>query len=107
MSKRVKYEMDPANPKALTKAQKAELKALAAKADDEIDYSDIPQTPEGFWANARRNPYYRPIKQQLTLRLDADLIGWFKKHARGGRGYQRDINQALREFIEAREKKAG
>jgi hypothetical protein len=37
MSKRVKYEMDPANPKALTKAQKAELKALAAKADDEID----------------------------------------------------------------------
>jgi uncharacterized protein (DUF4415 family) len=107
MSKRVKYEMDPANPKALTKAQKAELKALAAKADDEIDYSDIPQTPEGFWVNARRNPYYRPIKQQLTLRLDADLIGWFKKHAQGGRGYQRDINQALREFIEAREKKAG
>ena len=107
MSKRVKYEMDPANPPALTKAQKAELKALAAKVDDAIDYSDIPPTSEGFWVNARRNPYYRPIKQQLTLRLDADLIAWFKRQARGGRGYQRDINQALRDYVEAREKKAG
>src|ERR1700754_5188798 len=105
MSKRVKYEMDPANPPALTDVQKAELKALEAMADGEIDYSDIPPTPEDFWVNARRNPYYRPIKQQLTLRLDSDLVAWFKQHAPAGRGYQRDINQALREYIEAREKK--
>lgn len=107
MNKLVKYEMDPANPPTLTEAQKAELKALEAMPDDQIDYSDLPPTPEEFWANARRNPYYRPIKQQLTLRLDADLVAWFKRRALDGRGYQRSINQALREYVEAQEKKVG
>ena len=107
MSKLVKYEMDPADPPALTEAQKAELKALEAMSDDQIDYGDIPPMPDGFWTNARRNPYYRPIKQQLTLRLDADLIAWFKRQTQDGRGYQRNINQALREYVEARERKAG
>ena len=76
MKKLVRYEMDPANPPPLTEAQKAELKALEAAADDQIDYSDIPPIPDSFWLNARRNPYYRPVKQQLTLRLDADVIAW-------------------------------
>lgn len=107
MSKRVKHEMDPVDPPALTEAQKDEMKALEAMSDDQIDYSDIPPTPESFWANARRNPYYRPVKQQLTLRLDADLIAWFKRQTQDGRGYQRNINQALREYVETREKKVG
>ena len=106
MKKLVRYEMDPANPPPLTEAQKAELKALEAAADDQIDYSDIPPIPDSFWLNARRNPYYRPVKQQLTLRLDADVIAWFKRNADGGRGYQSNINQALREFVEAQESKA-
>ena len=42
---------------------------------------------------------YRPVKQQITLRLDADIIAWFKAHALGGRGYQTDINGALREHV--------
>jgi uncharacterized protein (DUF4415 family) len=46
--------------------------------------------------------YYRPIKQPVTLRLDADILAWFKKQ---GRGYQTRINRALREFVtEARKK---
>lgn len=107
MSKLVKHELDPANPPALTAEQKAELEALAAMPDERIDYSDIPPAAEGFWTDARRNPYYRPVKQQLTLRLDADLIAWFKRQAPDGRGYQRDINRALREYVEAHERKAG
>jgi uncharacterized protein (DUF4415 family) len=36
---------------------------------------------------------YRPIKRQVSLRLDADVLAWFKQ---GGRGYQTRINRALR-----------
>jgi uncharacterized protein (DUF4415 family) len=97
--------MDPLNPPPLTEVQRAELDALKAMTDEQIDYGDIPQTSGSFWLNARRNPYYRPVKQQLTLRLDADVIAWFKRNAHGGRGYQSNINQALREFVEAQENK--
>ena len=51
------------------------------------------------WSTAKRGALYRPVKQQITLRLDADIVAWFKRHARGGRGYQTDINRALRSFI--------
>lgn len=107
MSKLVKFELDLSNPPPLTPAQEAELKALESKTDDQIDYSDIPPLRESFWLHAQRNPYYRPVKQQLTLRIDADLIAWFKTRAAGGRGYQSNINQALREYVEAHEGKAG
>lgn len=105
MSKVVRFELDLDNPPPLTEAQKAEIKALASMSDDDIDYSDIPPLTDSFWLNAKRNPYYRPIKQQLTLRIDADLIAWFKKRAEGGRGYQSNINQALREYMETHEGK--
>jgi uncharacterized protein (DUF4415 family) len=107
MIKRVEFEMDPANPPPLTEAQRQELQALQAMSDEDVDVSDIPLTSESFWLNARRNPYYRPVKQQLTLRLDADVVDWFKRKAAGGRGYQSNINQALREYVAAQEGKAG
>jgi uncharacterized protein (DUF4415 family) len=40
---------------------------------------------------------YRPIKKPVTLRLDADVIAWFKK---SGRGYQTRINRVLRELMQ-------
>lgn len=107
MSKRVRYEMDPMNPPPLTEAQRLELQALKEMGDEDIDFSDIPPLRESFWLNAQRNPHYRPVKQQLTLRLDSDVVAWFKNHAEGGRGYQSDINQALRDYVAARERKAG
>src|SRR5689334_7008781 len=107
MSKRVRYEIDPMSPPPLTDAQKLELEALRAMGDEGIDFSDIPPLTESFWLNAQRNPYYRPIKEQLTLRLDSDVIAWFKRHAEGGRGYQSNINQALRNYIAAQERKTG
>ncbi len=47
-------------------------------ADSAIDFSDIPELTGKFWENAVRNPFYRPVKKQLTLRLDADVIFWLR-----------------------------
>ena len=54
--------------------------------------------------DARRGLFYRPVKKQITLRLDADVVEWFKSRARDGRGYQTDINRALRQHVHRREK---
>jgi uncharacterized protein (DUF4415 family) len=82
-----------------------ELAALAAMSDDTIDTSDIPEVTD--WSNAVRGKFYRPVKQQLTLRLDADVVDWFKRHPGKGRGYQTRINRALREYVERAERQAG
>ena len=100
--KMVRYKRKP-----LTEEQIARLKAVADLPDDQIDFSDIPEADESFFENAVRGLYYRPVKQQLTLRLDARIIDWFKRRTAGGKGYQTDINQALREYIAAHDKKAG
>ncbi len=47
--------------------------------------------------------FYRPLKKPVTLRLDADVIAWFKKD---GRRYQTRINEALRKVMERELKSA-
>jgi uncharacterized protein (DUF4415 family) len=78
---------------SITAARKRRLAKLAARPDSAIDFSDIPELTEKFWRNAVRNPFYRPIKRQLTLRLDADVIAWLRKQ---GKGYQSRANALLR-----------
>ena len=78
--------------------QKADLAALAAMPDEAIDFTDIPELTEKFWKNARQGRFYRPLKQQLTLRLDADVVAWFKAQTPKGDGYQTHINRALRQY---------
>jgi uncharacterized protein (DUF4415 family) len=67
-------------------------------ADEEIDFSDCREiTPEMF-AKAIVRRGLKPIrKTQVTLRLDSDVLGWFK---RGGRGYQTRINALLRAYVD-------
>jgi uncharacterized protein (DUF4415 family) len=77
----------------LTAARKQRLKQLSRRLDSEVDTSDIPELTEQFWQNAVRNPFYRPVKQQLTLRLDADIIAWLRRQ---GSGYQTRANALLR-----------
>ncbi len=89
--------MSKGNPKPLTSEQEAELAALAALTDDQINTCDIPEQKD--WSGARRGLFFRPIKKQLTLRLDADVIDWFKTHAENGEGYQTSINSALRAYV--------
>ncbi len=83
--------------KGITPEIQANLDYLATLSDDDIDLSDMPEITD--WSNAVRGKFYRPVKQQLTLRLDADVVHWFKTHAEG-RGYQTKINAALRRFVE-------
>jgi uncharacterized protein (DUF4415 family) len=78
---------------SLSASQRREIAELAAKPDSEIDYSDIPKLQEKFWKHAVRNPFYRPVKQQVTVRLDADVIAWLRMQ---GKGYQTRLNQVLR-----------
>jgi uncharacterized protein (DUF4415 family) len=85
------------NSEHLSRAQLAELRALAALPDDAIDTSDAPELPD--WSEAKRGLFYRPVKQQLTLRLDADVVTWFRTHATSVEGYQTRINRALREYV--------
>ena len=75
-----------------------QIRALESLPEDQIDTTDAPEILD--WSDARRGVFYRPVKQQITLRLDADIIAWFKAHAPGGRGYQTDINGALREHVQ-------
>ncbi len=75
----------------------AQMRALEALPDDQVDISDAPEILD--WSDARRGVFHRPVQQQITLRLDADIIAWFKARARDGRGYQTDINEALREHV--------
>ena len=89
-----------AKARRLTDKQEAELSALEALPDDQIDTSDIPEVRD--WSDARRGVFYRPVKQQITLRLDADVVHWFKEQSPGGRGYQTKINGALREYVKQR-----
>jgi uncharacterized protein (DUF4415 family) len=106
-SKIVRSEFDPTDPPPLTDAQREELARLAVKRDEDIDTSDIPPLTEKFWANAVRGRFYRPIKQQVTVRLDADILEWFKTRQGGKRGYQTAINAALRKVVEEEMRKAG
>jgi uncharacterized protein (DUF4415 family) len=95
----VRIEIDPTDPPTLTDRQKAELERLRSLPDEDIDTSDLPEADEDFWSRAVRNPFYRPVKQQPTLRLDADLVAWFKAQAPDGKGYQTAINEALRRHV--------
>ena len=79
----------------------AQLKALEGLPDSDIDLSDSPEVTD--WSDAVRGKFYRPVKQLLSVRLDADLIDWFKS---SGRGYQTRINAALREFVSRHQTRA-
>ncbi len=89
--------------KRLTPEQAAELKSLADVHDDAIDTSDAPELPD--WSGAKRGVFYRSLKQQLTLRLDVDVVAWFRRHTTAEEGYQTRINRALREYAEGQERK--
>ncbi len=78
------------------KSIKSDLKRIDAQGDQDIDYSDIPELDEDFFKKAR--VVVPPGKNQLTLRLDADVLEWMKAQ---GKGYQSRINAILRAYYEA------
>ena len=96
--------MKKTTSKELTKEQKAEIEALAALPEEAIDTSDIPEILD--WSGARRGLLYRPVKRQITLRLDADVVAWFRANTPNGRGYQTEMNRVLREHVKGGSRRA-
>ena len=86
----------------ISEKAKAEIEALKKMPESEIDTPDTPVLPPDKWANAVVGKFYRPIKQPIALRLDADVIAWLKSQ---GAGYQSRINEILRrEMLGERER---
>ena len=73
-----------------------QLAALAAMKDEDIDLSDIPEIRD--FAGFERGKFFRPLKNPVTLRLDADVLEWFRRKYPK---YQTAINAALREYVHA------
>ncbi len=95
----VKFSLDPNNLPPLTDAQRAELAAIDAMPDNTIDYSDAPELTDAFWQLANK-----PIaeqKKQITLRIDTEVIDFFKH---SGKRYQTQINAVLRAYVESKKK---
>ena len=68
-------------------------------ADADIDYSDIPATDASFWAMAEVSE--PPGKSMISIRVDTDVLDWYRRHARR---YQTLMNAVLRRYKEARER---
>ena len=88
------------NNESTSNNSQTDWQRLDAMTDEEIDFSDCPEiTPEMFAkAVVRRGLPVTKTKTQVTLRIDSDVLEWFKSQ---GRGYQTQINQLLRAYMEA------
>lgn len=85
-----RYKLDPRKPRKLTAAEARRLDVTR------IDYSDIAPLGDEFFRKA--TVAWPPVKKQLTIRLDTDVLDWLKAH---GRGYQTRINRILRVVMES------
>ena len=92
----VKRTLDPKNPPVLSAEQKARLDAVAAMPDEQIDTSDAPYRPDADWMKAAEG--LPQTKQQITLRIDADVLEFFRST---GARYQSRMNAVLRSYVEA------
>ena len=78
----------------MQKKSKTNLKRLKEMADKDINLDDIPELDDEFFKNAQLS---LPEKQAVTMRMDVDVLTWFKQQ---GKGYQTRINQLLRRYME-------
>lgn len=93
--KTIRFTLDPNTP--LSADEEAALARLAAMPDSAIDFSDIPRSlADAEWTRPGVPPTEN--KQQVTLRLDADVLDYFRQ---SGRRYQTRINQVLRTYMQA------
>jgi uncharacterized protein (DUF4415 family) len=91
-----RYLLDPKKLRQLTPAESRKIDSAP------IDYSDIPPLGDEFFAKAKAA--WPPAKQQLTIRLDEDVLDWLKAN---GRGYQTRINRILRAAMESQPPRRG
>lgn len=78
---------------------KEQWKKFHEMQDEDIDTSDIPELDKTYWSNAKI--VIPPHKKAISLRVDEDILSWFKEH---GKGYQSLMNAVLRSYYESQEK---
>jgi uncharacterized protein (DUF4415 family) len=90
---------------ATSKKSRTNWKRIDAMKDQEIDFSNTPELTPQMFARAvvRRGLKPLPRKEQLTLRLDSDVLRWYKEQ---GPGYQTRINALLRAYMEEHRRKS-
>jgi len=91
--------------KHTSRKSETNFKRLREMKDEDIDFSDIPPVPPEMFARGIVRRGLKPVnrKKQLTLRMDSDVIAWFKRQ---GRGYQTKINALLRAYMEEHGRKS-
>ncbi|WP_409307983.1 BrnA antitoxin family protein [Pseudomonas putida] len=82
----------------MTKSSRTDWSRLARQDDKDIDTSDIPELDQDFFRQAELRV---SAKQTVTIRLDSDVLAWFKEQ---GSGYQTRINQLLRQYMQAQQR---
>ena len=93
--------MSDERTKQAMKRRSAELAYLENLPDEEIDLSDMPEVKD--WSGGVRGKFYRPEKQAVTIRLDSDVVAWFKEREPK---YQTAVNRVLREYMLSHRKSA-
>lgn len=85
---------------AISKKSRTDWKRVDALKDEDIDLSDVPEVPPEMFAKAIVRRGLKPVsrKAQLTLRVDSEVLEWFRKQ---GQGYQTKINALLRAYMDA------
>jgi uncharacterized protein (DUF4415 family) len=78
----------------MNRTSKTDWKRLAEMNDESVDTSDIPELDDAFFEKAELRV---SAKQPVTLRIDEDVLAWFKSQ---GKGYQTRINKLLRQYME-------
>jgi uncharacterized protein (DUF4415 family) len=81
---------------------RSELARLATVPDEEINFDDIPEIRD--WSGAVRGRFFRPVKQSISLRVDKDVLAWFKSL---GSGYQSRMNAVLRDHMDQSRRPSG
>ena len=85
---------------ATSKKSRTDWKRVDGLEDEEIDLSDVPEVSPEMFARAIVRRGLKPVsrKAQLTLRVDSDVLDWFRKQ---GQGHQTKINALLRAYMDA------
>ena len=88
--------MKEKGPEVTAQLTERQIAQLSAAEEREPNTRDIPSAPEAHWAHARQ--FYRPRKEAISIRLDADLLDWLRRRSEK---YQVEINRILRETMDA------
>lgn len=89
--------------KTTSRKSETDWKRIDAMKDEDIDFTDTPEVPPEMFARGIIRRGLKPVrrKDQLTLRVDSDVVAWYRKQ---GSGYQTKINALLRAYMEAHQR---